>query len=178
MLIADLLAAALNRRLSAEHLSALARHAGRTIGCRTRRFSINWRIGKDGALAAASPLVEADAVAVAAGGEVQLRGDAKLLRLLSEIGEKTDWAVVVSGVFGPVFAPRLLYLIERGLAAFSAAVQRRVASPAEVADYGGRVGRFRRDVERLSARVEANFAGGGAGGEGGGGEKNTAGAWR
>lgn len=152
--VASCAAAALNRQLTAGQRGALAAFAGKVVGFRWRKFSLTWRINADGGFAAAQPLLAADAELLAAGGEVHLRGDAKLLRLLSALAEETDWAVVASGAFGPAFAPRALLAIERGRAAFAEALRRHTASAAEVAEYADNVKQFAARVETLSAQLQ------------------------
>lgn len=92
MLAAEIAAAAINRRLSAEVKTHLARHGGRYVALALPGRRMVFVIGGTGELRAASPLVRADAEITpfadsGGGGEnaddnIRIWGDAKLLTAL------------------------------------------------------------------------------------------------
>ncbi len=78
----------MNCRAGADVRAQLAAHSGRTFALDLPFARAVFRIGADGAVCAASPLVEPDAritPAAPGGGDVRVEGEAKLLDALSAL---------------------------------------------------------------------------------------------
>ena len=88
MLAAEITAAAINRRISAEVKTALAQHSGRVVALALPGRRLVFAITANGELRAASPLIKADAeIAPFAenSDNPRVEGDAELLKVLSAV---------------------------------------------------------------------------------------------
>lgn len=149
--VTTLLAAVVNRALNGE----LTRFAAQHIALRAGAQRFVFRIGAQGKLAPASPLIDADCCIEWRGGGLHISGGGELFAALSAVQRQTDWLAVASGLFGLRLAPLVLHRLESMAAGVGDWVAGNAAAPPAAAAHGRQVENLHSRVLQLGRRIDA-----------------------
>ena len=155
-MLAQTVAGGINKQMSAAQQQAFARHSGSHVGLQIGGAPCAvFRIGDDGYLTAASPLVAPDALLRwnSARAEMEISGSAPLLETLSAFRRELDVAALFANLFGPVLAPKLFYAWQCAAAVGGRWIDERAVTPDEMAVYEAGVGDLQKRVAKLKTRV-------------------------